>query len=187
MKRHYYICDSLDNIEQVESQLRNGGIESPQLHVYSHDDASAEVESHQVHSVTDFTKRDVVRSGSIGIVIGAIGAVFVLACAQFLGWANSSVGWTPFIFLAVVVLGFSTWAGGFRGIQEPNQEFLKFEEALSRGKHIFYIDVDNKQEAVLSSVVSRFPQLEFAGDGSGAPGWLVQGQTQFQRFIKAMP
>ncbi|MBT8148646.1 MAG: NAD/FAD-utilizing enzyme [Gammaproteobacteria bacterium] len=187
MKRHYYICDNLNDLERVENQLRDSGIETPQLHVYSHDDTAAEVDSHEVHEVTDFTKRDVVRSGFIGVGIGVLGAVFVLACTGLMGWANSPIGWTPFIFLALVVLGFSTWAGGFRGIQEPNQEFLKFEQALTRGKHIFYIDVDRKQEAILSSVVSRFPQLEFAGDGTGAPRWLIQGQTQFQRFIKAMP
>ncbi|MGB5324800.1 MAG: magnesium transporter [Pseudomonadales bacterium] len=187
MKRHYYICDSVTDLEKVERQLREAGIEAPQLHVFSPDEKAAEVDAHGVSGVTDFTKRDVVRSGFIGVGIGAIGAVVVLGSAYAMGWSNSSIGWTPFLFLAVVVLGFSTWAGGFRGIQEPNHEFLKFEQALARGKHIFYIDVDSDQEATLSSVVSRFPQLEFAGDGSGAPSWLVHGQTQFQRFIKAMP
>lgn len=187
MKRHYYICDNVSDLEKVENQLREAGIESPQLHVYSPETKAAEVDAHEVHEVSDFTKRDVVRSGFIGVGIGAAGALVVLGSTYAMGWHQSEIGWMPFLFLALVVLGFSTWAGGFRGIQEPNEEFLKFEQALERGKHIFYIDVDSEQEATLSSVVSRFPQLEFAGDGSGAPSWLVHGQTQFQRFIKAMP
>ncbi|MBT8140007.1 MAG: NAD/FAD-utilizing enzyme [Gammaproteobacteria bacterium] len=187
MKRHYYICDNVADLETIENQLKSAGIETPQLHVYSPDAKAAEVGGAAVHEVTDFTKRDVIRSGFIGVGIGAIGALLVLGSAYAMGWVQSGAGWTPFVFAALVVLGFSTWAGGFRGIQEPNQEFLKFEQALNRGKHIFYIDVDSDQEATLSSVVSRFPQLEFAGDGSGAPAWLIHSQTQFQRFIKAMP
>jgi hypothetical protein len=36
----------------------------------------------------------------------------------------------PFIFLAIIALGFSTWEGGFYGIQSPNFHFSKFEDVL---------------------------------------------------------
>ena len=187
MNRHYYISDNLDDLEHVEAELQAQGIDAPQLHVYSRDKDTADADLHHLHEVNDFTKRDVVHSGLIGFGIGAAGAILILVIAYMLGWTESAVGWIPFIFLAVIVFGFSAWEGGLRGIQEPNHEFTQFSDALNAGKHIFYIDVDPNQESILNQVVSNHPQLQFAGDGSAAPGWLVHGQSQFIRFVKAMP
>lgn len=187
MNRHYYISDNLDDLERVEDELQNQGIEGPQIHVYSRDDTEAEVAEHHLHEVTDFTKRDVVHSALIGFGIGAIGAALVLVAAYTLGWTESAAGWIPFIFLAMIVFGFCAWEGGLRGIQEPNHELCKFNDALQKGKHIFFIDVDPNQEEIVSRVVSNHPQLKFAGDGQAAPGWLVHGQAQFQRIIKSLP
>ena len=187
MNRHYYISDNLDDLELIETELQEQGIESPQLHVYSRDDMSAEVDAHHLHEVTDFTKRDIIHSGFIGFGIGVAAAALVLALFYFLGWTESAVGWVPAIFLALIVLGFATWVGGLRGIQEPNHEFAQFKSAINEGKHIFFIDVDPDQENILKEVAAKHPQLKFAGDGNAAPGWLVHGQANFQKFIKAMP
>ncbi|MFT6387145.1 MAG: hypothetical protein ACJAUP_000515 [Cellvibrionaceae bacterium] len=187
MNRHYYISDKLDDLERVELELQKQGIGSPQLHVFSREDTTAAADAHHLHEVTDFTKRDVIHSGFIGLGIGLLGSVVVLGAFHWFGWNDSPVGWMPAIFLAVIVIGFSTWVCGLRGIQVPNHEFTKFKYALDAGKHIFFIDVDSNQEESLREVVSNHPNLEFAGDGSAAPSWLVHGKTQFQRFIKAMP
>ena len=187
MNRHYYISDNLDDLEKVEQELQSAGIEAPQLHVYSAAETTADADAHHLHEVSDFTKRDVIHSGFIGLGIGIAGALALLAIVYVFGWIESSAGWMPFIFLAIVIIGFSTWEGGMRGIQEPNHEFSRFEGALKSGKHIFYLDVDSKQESLLNQVVSNHPQLEFAGDGTAAPAWVVHGQAQFQKFIKAMP
>jgi hypothetical protein len=187
MNRHYYISNNLDDLEKIENELQQNGIDTPQIHVYSRDDTSVDVEAHHLHEVSDFSKRDVVHSGLVGFAVGSIAAIAVLLAAHLLGWTNTAAGWIPFIFLAIVIFGFSAWEGGLRGIQETNHEFTKFQDAIDKGKHIFFVDVDPNQEDIISKVVANHPQLEFAGDGAAAPGWLVHGQTQFQRFIKAMP
>jgi hypothetical protein len=43
--------------------------------------------------------------------------------------------------LAIVLLDFCTWKGGSIGIQKPNHNFARFEQALSDGKHIFFVDL----------------------------------------------
>ena len=187
MLRHYYISDNLDDLELIEKELEAAGIDTPQLHVFSGDAQQADVEEHHLHEVSSFMKRDVVRSGLIGFGIGLVAATLLLLAAYFFGWAETSVGWMPFIFLAIVLFGFSAWEGGLRGIQEPNQEFLRFKDALDEGKHIFFVDVSANQESALRDVTSRHPQLMPAGDGDAAPSSLIHGQMQFKRFIKAMP
>ena len=172
MLRHYFISDNLDDLEVFEEHLENAGVSTSQIHVLSRHDADVEHHEH-LHEVQSFMKQDVVHSAEIGAVIGAGAFVFILAVAYFAGWTETAVGWIPFMFLAIVLLGFCTWLGGLIGIEKPNHDFVRFEEALSDGKHIFFVDLEPAQEGVLERVLESHPQVEPAGTGSSAPHWLV--------------
>ncbi|HBX54455.1 magnesium transporter [Pseudomonas sp. UBA2684] len=184
MNRHYYISDNLDDLETVERELEAGGISTEQIHVLSEKDA--DVEQHHLHDVPSFMKQDVVHSGEIGAVVGVVLAALVIGSAYWLGWTDTAAGWMPFIFLAIVVFGFCTWEGGFFGIQVPNTHFRRFKQNLKEGKHIFFVDVEPEQEALLEQVVKHHPMLNMAGVGSAAPHWTVawlQRWHQFKRTI----
>jgi hypothetical protein len=177
MLRHYFISDSLDDLEVFEEQLEAAGVSSSQIHVLSRNDAEVE-NHHHLHEVQSFMKNDIVHSTIRGAVVGLCAFVLVLAIAYFAGWTESAVGWMPFIFLAVVMLGFCTWEGGLRGIQEPNHDFVRFEQALRDGKHIFFMDLEPQQEVILEEVLKSHPQVELAGTGSSAPHWLIALQQK---------
>lgn len=185
MLRRYFISDDLDDLAKIERELEQKGIDTPQIHVLSEKDA--EVELHQLHEVAPVLKSDVVHATEVGAVIGVIGAIAVLAVAYFMGWTDSAAGWIPFIFLAVVVLGFCTWEGGFIGIQQPNVNFKRFQDLLKQGKHVLFIDIAPEQEAALKTVVSKHPKLKNSGEGEATPGWVVRSQQLFRRFVKTMP
>jgi len=177
MLRHYFISDSLDDLEVFEEQLEAAGVSSSQIHVLSRADADVE-HHHHLHEVQSFMKNDIVHSTIRGAVVGLCAFVLVLAIAYFAGWTESAVGWMPFIFLAVVMLGFCTWEGGLRGIQEPNHDFARFEQALRDGKQIFFMDLEQQQEPKLEEVLKSHPQVELAGTGSSAPHWLIALQQK---------
>ncbi|SDZ68283.1 hypothetical protein [Pseudomonas sp. NFIX28] len=184
MNRHYYISDNLDELETVESELEASGISTEQIHVLS--DRDADVEQHHLHDVNSLMKQDVVHSGEIGAVIGIPLAALVLLGAYLAGWTESAAGWVPFIFLAIVILGFCIWEGGFFGIQVPNSHFSKLKKNIKDGEHIFFVDVEPDQEPVLDQVISHHPQLQVAGTGAAAPHWIVawlQKWHQFKRTI----
>ena len=172
MLRHYFISDNLDDLELFEEQLEAGGVSTPQIHVLSTDDAEVERHKH-LHAVQSLMKKDVVRSTELGALVGLCAFVLVLGIAYFAGWTQSPAGWMPFIFLAVVLLGFCTWEGGLVGIQEPNHNFTRFEQALKDGKHVFFVDLEPGQEAILESVLKRHSQVEPAGTGASTPHWLI--------------
>ncbi|WP_375739275.1 magnesium transporter [Pseudomonas boanensis] len=169
MQRHYYVSDNLNDLEKVESELEACGIDHEQIHVLSERDA--EVEKHQLHDVSSVMKRDLVHSSLIGVGIGLALAVLMLLVAWFSGWTETSVGWVPFVFLAVVLFGFSTWEGSLFGIQTPNPIVKRFEQLLRDGKHIFFVDVKPTQEEILTRVVSHHPMLKRAGTGQATPDW----------------
>lgn len=115
MRRHYYISDDLNDLESIETELESHGITTPQIHVLSRDDAG--LQKHGLHRVPSFMKKDVVHSTSIAALFGFLCAVLVLSVAQFSG-VTQTVGWIPFIFLAVVVMALITWEGGMWGIRK---------------------------------------------------------------------
>ncbi len=184
MKRHYYISDSIDDLEAVEHELEDSGVSTPQIHVLSENDM--EVEKHHLHEVEAVLKKDVVRGTEIGALIGICLAIVILALAYFTGITETTT-WVPFIFLAVVALGFCTWEGGLFGIQVPHAEFRRFQDVLKKGKHVLFVDVNDKEESTLDRIVSHHPQMQIAGVGSATPSWVVGAQNRFKAFIKSMP
>ena len=172
MLRHYFISNSLDDLEVFEEQLEAAGVSTAQIHVLSRNDTEVDQHRH-LHEVQSFMKNDIVHSTLRGAAFGIFASVLVLSVAYFAGWTETAAGSMPFIFLAVVLLGFCTWEGGFLGIQKPNHNFARFEQALSDGKHIFFVDLEPNQEAVLERVLKLHAQVELAGTGSSTPHWLI--------------
>jgi len=185
MLRHYYVSDDLDELEKVENELETNGFTEPQIHVLSENDR--DVENHHLHEVASVLKQDVVHSTELGAVVGVIGAGAVLFITYLFNWHLSAVGWMPFIFLAIIVLGFCTWEGGFIGIQEPNVNFKRFQEVLHKGKHVLFVDVEPDQELALAAVMKAHPNVDISGFGESTPSWVIQAQNKFKRFMKVMP
>ncbi|MDX5373133.1 MAG: magnesium transporter [Pseudomonadaceae bacterium] len=184
MNRHYYISDDLDELERLESELEASGIATEQIHVLSERDA--EVEQHRLHDVNSFMKQDLLHAGRIGSLIGVALAVLVLLLAWLNGWASSAAGWTPFLFLAAVLLGFSVWEGSLFGLQRPNAAFRRFAERLHEGKHLFFVDVSPAQEPILNRTLAQHPRLELAGTGQASPAWAIALQHRLHRLRKMM-
>lgn len=177
MRRHYFISSSLDDLEVFEEDLEAAGVSTPQIHVLSRDDA--EVERHRrLHEVQSFMKNDLVHAAKRGATIGVCGFALVLGGAHVSGLTHTAAGWIPFVFLAVVVLGFCAWEGGLLGIERPNHNFTRFEKALKEGKHILFVDLDSRQESVLESMIKSHPRVRPAGTGAPAPQWLIALQQR---------
>lgn len=184
MNRHFYISDNLDDLEQVEHELEATGIHTEQIHVLS--EQNADLEEHDLHGVPSLLKKDVVKSSTRGALIGAVLALVVLAIAYLAGWTETAAGWSPFILLSAILLGFCAWEGGFFGIQQPNSQFRQFAKSLHQGRHVFFVDVEPDQEAQLFQVLRRHPDLQLAGTGTATPQWLVRWQHGWNRFRKTL-
>ncbi len=180
MKRHYFISDDLDDLEQIEEELESRGINKPQIHVLSKDDTAVAKHRH-LHSIEAVFKQDVVHGTQVGAVLGVIAAALVIAIG-FLSKLPESYTWMPFYFLAIVMFGFVTWSGGFYGIQTPHKDFRRFQKDLNNGKHIFIVDVDPSQEDVVQQIKAKHPHLSDAGTGSATPRWVVMGQQNFKNI-----
>jgi hypothetical protein len=99
------------------------------------------------------------------------------------------VGWIPFVFLAIVVLGFLTWEGGLFGIQVPNPDYQRFESDLQAGRHVLFVEVEPEGEEILQSVMARHPRLVPAGSEDAAPERVaaVTAEKRWRRFVNWAP
>ncbi len=185
MKRYFFLTDNLDKLTAVEHDLAVNGISAPQIHVLSNDDSGMTVR--KLNDVEAVLRKDVVHSMERGALIGAAAAAVVIAVGHYSGATATAAGWTPFIFLAIVVLGFFTWEGGLFGIQEPHHEFKRFQQALASGRHLLLIDINEKDHSILNNVTAHYPELEFSGTGHGAAQWFVTLQNKWRNFIEVMP
>jgi hypothetical protein len=185
MKRHYYISTDLDDLDHVEEELERAGVATPQMHVLSRDDAGVAMRPH-LHPVEAVLKKDVVHGTEMGAVVGVVGAGLVLAVSYFSG-VTETVGWVPFLFLAVIVLGFCTWEGGLLGIQEPHVDFVRFQDDLDEGRHIFFVDIDEEQETALARIMADHPNLKSAGEGTATPKLVVTAQKKFHDAMQTLP
>ena len=185
MNRHFYISNDLDDLESLEVELETVGISAAHTHVLSLNDA--EVAAHpNLNEVEAVLRTDVVHSTKIGAVVGIIAATLMLYVVALSGWAQQST-WIPFIFLAIIMVGFFTWEFGFIGIQRKNNRFARFEKALRNGKHIFFVDIEPEKDLLLADIVKKHPKIKRAGDGPSVPQWFIQLQDGFKSFIKIMP
>jgi hypothetical protein len=182
MQRYYFISDDLDDLQGFERDLEAAGIPQPQLHLLTLDDAEAESREglHEVHSLM---KKDLIHSGEYGLVLGIVAAALVIVVTWLAGWYENVLGWAPFVFLAIIVLGFFAWEGGFIGIQTFNVNFRRFRRELEQGRHVFFVDLARNQKKTLDRVVQHHPSTRLAGTGRSAPHWLVSGQQRLRRLL----
>lgn len=180
MKRHFYVSDDLDDLDRIEEELESTGVHRPQIHVFSRDDTAVETHDH-LHNIESVFKKDVVHGTIVGTWIGIALAALVMFVTAISDWPETYT-WMPFIFLAIVLLGFGAWSGGLYGIQVPHRDFKRFESQLRDGKHVFIVDVDPQQETSLERIVGRHPRLKLAGTGKAIPRWIVMGQYNIKKF-----
>jgi len=187
MKRHFFVSEDLDDLESFEEELERAGIATPQIHVLTLDDAGEETHDH-LHGVQSIMKKDVIHSGEYGLAVGVVAAALVIAMTWMFEWHTTAAGWVPFIFLAIILLGFFTWEGGFIGIQTFNTNFKRFKQELEAGKHVFFVDLTNEQEKILERVLEKHPTARMAGTGRSTPHWIVSWQQRIKGlFTETLP
>ena len=179
MKRFYYTGESLDELEVLERDLESCGIPRSQIYLLSNDDVG--LENHDVNRVASFLKTDVIHSGEIGALLGLAIAAAILLVTHLSGIA-AQVGWVPFVFLAIVSFGFTTWEAGFIGIQRPNTHFIRFQEALAQGRHVLFVETRVQDKKKLKKVLKRYPNVKRAGSEHTHTGLLMLILRNWEKF-----
>ncbi|MFT5805870.1 MAG: tetrahydromethanopterin S-methyltransferase subunit F [Moritella dasanensis] len=182
MLRHYYIIDSLDELEMIEHELQSLGIDKGQIHTLTNDDKS--LGKHYLYQVDNSLKKGLIKSGDIGAAIGIMFAITILLLTYIQGWYLGPLGGMPIIMFALMVLVFCTWEGDHIDIQLPNINSKVFKQSLENGKTILFIDLEQQQELTVNKIMLSHPMLKPEGITTTTPEWLLQQQKKFRSLLK---
>ncbi|QFI36617.1 hypothetical protein FR932_01590 [Moritella marina ATCC 15381] len=182
MLRHYYIIDSLDELDIIEHELQSFGIDKSQTHTLTNDDES--LSKHHLYQVDDALKKGLMKNGDIGAAIGMLVAVSILLMTYIQGWYLGPLGGMPMILLALVIVVFCTWEGENLDIHLPDINSKVFKQSLENGKSILFIDIEQQHELTVNKIMRLHPMLKPEGITSTTPEWLLQQQKKFRSLLK---
>lgn len=157
MKNLMFLTDDIEELDAMEKKLETKGIPRSHIHVFSKHEA--QLESRDIPSLNDFSKRDVIRSGLYGALFGGVLSLSFLLASWSLGWTQG-VGAISVGFASVAIFGFCTWEGGLWGIQSVNRRFEKFKKELAGGSYLLIIDASDTDMATIKETVNSYNHVK---------------------------
>ena len=154
MKRLYYLADNLDTVDEIATALHRAGISDWNFHVLSKDDAG--LYTHHLHSATPLHRRDVIRTGERGALLG-FGAGLLAAIFSALLLELSPV-YNMIVFAIAIVLPtlFGAWVGGLVGLSLENHKVTRFHRDIEAGRALLMIDVDRAHHRRIQLMMQAF-------------------------------
>lgn len=154
MKRLYYLAENLNTVDEIATVLHRAGISDWNFHVLSKDDAG--LYTHHLHSATPLHRRDVIRTGERGALLGF--GVGLLAAIFSMLLLEASPVHSMVIFGIAIVLPtlFGAWAGGLVGLSLENHKVARFHHDIEAGRALLMIDVDRAHERRIQALMLTF-------------------------------
>jgi hypothetical protein len=164
MKRLYYLTHDIDVADSVSTLLHENGISDWNFHVLSKDEAG--IKKHHLKSATPIHELDILRSGERGLIYGAVMAVvLIFLVGQYTRWFDL-FGALGVFGIGLITVGFSTWVGGFVGMQTENYKIRRFHGAIEKGCYLLMVDVSAKQKDDIELLMHGQKGVKKAGEDS---------------------
>ncbi|MCV6587850.1 MAG: hypothetical protein OIF57_02305 [Marinobacterium sp.] len=161
MRRYYYLCDDLDELETIEKELEQDGFSHRSIQVLSRDAAGAE--HHHLHTLPSLLQLDTFWYALRGLAVGLL-LVFLLSLLAWQANLHTLLGLGPLLLLALLITLFCSWEGGFVGFQTFNHRLRRFLPELRKGRHLLLIDIPDERLHRLQQHMRAHPHLYPAGD-----------------------
>lgn len=184
MNRYYYVSDNLDALEHLQDELEHRGVDIERIHVLS--DRDSEVSARHVNDVDSLAKKDLIRYGLRGALVGLALALTILVIALATG-LMATIWAIPILFLAAIALGFCTWEGGLIGAHLPSRDVQQFQRELSEGRHVLFVDAEDRETAVVDHALGAHPEIMRAGTGKPEPNMMWRTRQSIRKLIRSLP
>lgn len=184
MKRYYYISDSLDVLEDLQLDLEGRGVSTERIHVLT--EHEVDTRTHHLNQVESVAKRDMIRYGLRGALVGLGASLLILVVALATG-LMATVWAVPILFLAAVIFCFCIWEGGLIGAHLPNPDVRRFQNELNQGQHIFYVDVEDGELQAVDQAINARPDVRRAGTGKPEPNSTWRARRWIHNMIRSLP
>lgn len=161
MIRLFYLADSLEIAADASQKLHEAGVSDWNFHVLSTDEAG--LYQRHLHGATTWQKRDILRSGERGAMLGLCIGVVVALLAMFL--SSSVILQNPLVAVAICIVCtlFGAWVGGLSGLSTENHQLSRFHEAITAGKYLIMVDVRKSRLGAVKYLMASIPEAPLVG------------------------
>ena len=161
MRRLYYLADTLAAVDAACETVRDDAPGDFKIHVLSRDEAG--LYHHQLHSARSWQKRDFVRCGERGALLGFGLGVLAAVVGIGLGTYPGREMYEMVGVMLVTFTVFGAWTGGLLGIQTENYKVQPFHDDIEAGRYLMMIDVHYSDAPRVRRIMDYVPLLQYAG------------------------
>lgn len=161
MKRLYYLTPSLESADTIAKDLREEGIKDEYFYVLSQDERAL-YERH-LHAAGVLQRTDIIRFVERALIVGGMMALCFTLPLNYIKEFTFNV----WISVSVFCILISLLSGIVGGLAQENYRIQRYHDAIEQGQLLLMIDVDNKEEASVRSMMSRHhPEAAMQGFSS---------------------
>jgi hypothetical protein len=161
MIRLFYMSDSLEVAEKASQQLHAAGVTDWNFHVVSTDEAG--LYQRHLHGAAPWHKRDILRSGERGAILGLCFGVLVALLALISSSSPLLQHPLTAVSICVVCTLFGTWVGGLLGLNTEHYQLARFHDAIAAGKYLIMVDTRKSRLDLVKQQMASIPQVSLVG------------------------
>ncbi len=168
MRRLYFMLPDLDTTKKVVDELLLKRIHSENIHVIAKEGTELE----ELPEATLFQKSDFIPAVERGLAVGGITGILAGIAAITFPPAGLVLGGGAVLATSLAGAGIGAWISGMIGLDVPNSQIQRFEEAIEQGEVLVMVDVPkDKVEETEQMVHSHHPQVEIGGTEPHIPAF----------------
>lgn len=168
MKRIYFLLPDVPTTRKVVQELLLSHVEERHIHLVAREDTPLEdlprAGLAQTSDIIPALEKGATIGGATGAVAGLV-AVTVPAAGIVLGGG-------AVLAFAVAGAGFGAWVSSMMGIDSPNSQIERFQEAVEAGQILMMVDVSrHRVEEVEAIIRSHYDNVRVEGTEPNIPNF----------------
>lgn len=168
MRRLYFMLPDIAISQKVVDELLLRRIDSHHIHVLAREGTPLE----DLPEASLFQKSDFIPAVERGLAVGGVTGVLAGIAAVTFPPAGLILGGGAVLATSLVGAGMGAWVSGMIGVDVPNSQIEKFENAIQAGEILMMVDVPKDQvEDIEHMVHEHHPQAEMGGTEPHIPAF----------------
>ncbi len=165
MRRLYYLAADLNTTQAISARLHAEGITDWNFHVLAKDPSG--LYTHHIQSALAHHQKDIIRTGEVGAIYGALTALPVAAllmASQWLSWLSS---WVDVGLWVLVGALFGGLTGISRGAKKEHFRLAAFHDEIEQGRYLIMVDVRKEDKPRIRELMNmEFAAVDYRGNES---------------------
>ncbi len=168
MRRLYFMVPSIDTAKTVVDELLLKRVDDHHIHVV----AKEGTPMGDLPEANLFQKSDFIPAMERGLAVGGITGMLAGLAAMTFPPAGLILGGGAVLGTSLAGAGIGAWISGMIGMDVPNTQIDKFEDAIEKGEILMMVDVPKERVAEIEALIQQHhPDADMGGTEPHIPAF----------------